>query len=128
MKIKKMCCYSIFRYFFRKFLLIIVLDVVKTYYLILFGSQHIAACFQEASTRHQYVKGWHRVMLVPEVHLRNPFSSFFSNLVVTFQNLFSSKRIILECNLPYFSNRRWIGILDHTKLQFCHEFITNWSL
>ena len=64
-------------YFFQNFLLIVVQDVVKTYYLILFGSQHIAACFQEASTRHQYVKGWHRVMLVPEVHWRTPFSSFF---------------------------------------------------
>ena len=53
-----------------------VQDVVKTYYLILFGSQYIAACFQEASTRHQYVKEWHHVMLVLEVHLRTPFSSF----------------------------------------------------
>ena len=43
-----------------------------------------------------------------------------------FQNLFSSKRIILECSILYFSNKRWINILDHTNLHFCHEFITNW--
>lgn len=89
-----------FRYFFQNFLLIIVQDVVKTYYLILFGSQHIAACFQEASTRHQYVKGWHRVMLVPEVHLRNPFSSFYLNRCHFFKTCFLRKGSFL--NAAYF--------------------------
>ena len=89
-----------FRYFFQNFLLIIVQDVVKTYYLILFGSQHIAACFQEASTRHQYVKGWHRVMLVPEVHLRNPFSSFYLNRCHFFKTCFLRKVSFL--NAAYF--------------------------
>ena len=89
-----------FRNMCRDFLMKNVQDDAKTYYLILFGSQHIAACFQEASTRHQYVKGWHRVMLVPEVHLRNPFSSFYLNRCHFFKTCFLRKGSFL--NAAYF--------------------------
>ena len=60
--------------------------------------------------------------------LEKPIFFVLLKLLSLFQSLFSSKSIILECSILYFSNRRWIGILDHTKLHFCHEFITNWSL